>query len=94
MYTYQDFIPKRIPASKGGLFRSSTPEGHQSFRDAVEEANAWVVAQGVEVVNIETVVLPNIWEEHEQGTEDGSLYTGTSASYWHQFVRVWYRTPT
>jgi len=91
MIGYKDFIPQRIAARKGGFFGGSTPEGHQTFRDAVAEANVWIGAEGVEVVSVETVVLPNVWEDHEDGTDDGSLYASGSGSSWHQFVRVWYR---
>ena len=46
----------------------------------------------VDVVNVETVVLPNIWSQYEEGTTDPALHTsGDMASQWNQFIRVWYR---
>jgi hypothetical protein len=48
--------------------------------------------ENIEVVNIETVVLPNIHDELEEGSMDTNLDTmSNSTSSWNQFVRVWYR---
>ena len=55
-------------------------------------ANEWIAENGVDVVNIETVVLPEIWEKDEEGTTDVDIRTsGECSSYWHQFIRVWYK---
>ncbi len=45
----------------------------------------------VKLLNLETVVLPNTWSPHEEGSNDSSLGTaGEFPSLWHQFVRVWF----
>jgi hypothetical protein len=58
------------------------------FEAALAAANAWIQAESVKVVNIETVVLPNIHIQGEQGTGDPELFTFAGAA-WNQFIRVW-----
>lgn len=87
MLKYRDFAPRVL--SEPGLFHAGEFE---SFDHAVEAANEWIRSNNVEVINVETVVLPNIWSRWEEGTADGSLGTsGDSPSRWHQVVRCWYR---
>jgi hypothetical protein len=87
MIQFQDFVPRMHAAP--GIFR----EGEfQTFEEAVAAANKWIQANHVQVINVETVVLPNIWSRYEDGSADVSLGTsGDSPSRWHQFVRCWYR---
>jgi hypothetical protein len=86
--TYRDFAPQQT--APGGLLKR--PE-FESLDRAVAEANAWIDSNRVEVVNIETVVLPNVWSPFEEGTEDADIMTrGDFATAWNQFVRVWYTT--
>ena len=60
---------------------------------ALAAANTWINECDIKIVNIETVVLPNIWSRYEEGTADVALGTsGEMPSHWHQFVRVWYQT--
>ncbi|MCK6474537.1 MAG: hypothetical protein L6R28_22700 [Planctomycetes bacterium] len=88
MFDYRDFHPEVIQFD-GWLTREHTA----AFETAMKEANAWVEEHEVEVINIETVVLPNIHESDEEGSEDGSLWTGgESSSTWNQVLRVWFRT--
>ena len=87
MLCYQDFIPKM---TKPAAFLS--PSEHESFDAALAAANQWILDNKVKVLNIETVVLPNIWSRYEEGPKDSSLGTGESPSFWHQFIRVWYDT--
>jgi hypothetical protein len=86
MLRYQDFVPKM---TKPAAFLS--PAEHESFDAALAEANRWIKENEIRVVNVETVVLPNIWSRYEDGSRDTSLGTsGESPSFWHQFIRVWY----
>jgi len=88
MIAYRDFVPQQ---TKPAGFLS--PAEHESFDAAVAAANAWLLENHVRVVNIETVVLPNIFSRFEEGSADSSLGTsGESPSHWHQFIRVWYQT--
>ncbi|MEP6990327.1 MAG: hypothetical protein ABJA80_05290 [bacterium] len=88
MIRYRDFAPARI---SGGLLRH---ERYESFDRAAAAADAWITEHRADIVNIETVVLPNIWRKDEEGTADGQVETEeamTSVNAWYQFVRVWYR---
>ncbi len=81
--SFKDFAPQ---ITKKGFFTTEM----ESFQQALDAANAWIGEHSVEVINIETVVLPEIWRE--DGTTDTSLTTsGEMMSSWHQFIRVWYR---
>jgi hypothetical protein len=83
MLQYRDFVPE---------LSVITPDGQEiyaSFDDAVRAARAWLASNPVRVLQIETVVLPNIWKEGEGGPSDPSLKT-SPRSTWHQFVRVWF----
>jgi hypothetical protein len=89
MIKIKDFVPQI--EKKGGMFR---PSKMQDFKLVIDEMNAWVLANNseIDIFNIETVVLPNIHEPTEEGSEDTELWTGTStSSSWHQLIRVWYR---
>lgn len=84
---YRDFAPKMVTAP-----RYLTPATFESLAQALATANAWLAENPVDLVNVETVVLPNIWNPNEQGSEDTSLASaGGFQSTWHQFIRIWYR---
>ena len=88
MLKYKDFVPRQI--SRPGFFADGE---HESFDEAVEAANRWLASNNVTLVNLETVVLPNIWREWEEGSMDASIGTSTDlVSRWHQFLRCWYQT--
>ena len=85
MIDYYDFVPKVL--DRGGFLKAARLE---ELRDVMEDVNFWVDANSIDVINIETVVLPNM--HRESGSEDTSLHTsGEMQSQWYQFVRVWYR---
>jgi hypothetical protein len=91
MIRYRDFLPDRV---KGGFLRG---DRYASFDEAVSRAAEWVRAEGIDVVNFETVVLPNIFRSGEEGTTDAHLETlevATASNAWHQFVRVWFHDPS
>ncbi len=84
---FKDFAP--AATKKQTLIFVTTTVG--SFEDAVMRANRWVDERSVDVINVETVVLPEM--HSEDGTTDTELTTsGEMRSQWYQFVRVWYRT--
>ena len=88
MIEFRDFVPEVV--SEGALFKAAE---YESLDAAVTAANRWVHEFKIKVINIETVVLPNIWSRWEEGSTDTSLGTsGDSPSHWHQFIRIWYRT--
>jgi hypothetical protein len=81
-----DFAPRIV--RPGALFRLAE---YEALQQAVAAANQWVRQYGVSVLNVETVVLPNIYRRGEEGSADPHLVTsGEMMSEWLQVVRVWY----
>jgi hypothetical protein len=89
MIAYRDFAPRQLTAA--ALLRPATFE---SLDEALAAANAWIESNKVNVLNLETVVLPNVWSPHQKGTADPQMVTQSEfAVAWNQFIRVWYRKP-
>ncbi len=87
MIQFRDFVPEMLSAP--ALFRAGE---YESMDAALTAANQWIKGNDIHVINVETVVLPNIWSRYEEGTTDVALGTsGEMPSHWHQFVRVWYQ---
>jgi hypothetical protein len=86
MIRFKDFVPRML--AEPGLFKAGE---YQSIDEALAAANDWIKENEINVSNVETVVLPNIWSRWEEGSTDTSLGTsGDSPSRWHQIIRVWY----
>ena len=86
MIKCRDFAPKEVA---GACFFKDAE--YQTFEDSLNAANEWLSEAKVEIVQLETVVLPNMWAAAEDGTTDGSVATSGPADSWHQFLRVWYK---
>ena len=82
MYHFKDFAPQPI---KRSFFKTE----YESFEESLDVANAWIKDHKVEVLNIETVVLPNM--RRGDGTTDTEYTSSENGSYWCQFLRVWYK---
>jgi len=84
MIAFIDFVPQKI--RKNFLISH-----YENFSRSAEKMNEWLQRNSnYEIINIETVVLPNI--HNEEGSEDTNLHTsGEMSSDWYQFIRVWYR---
>ncbi len=80
MIDQQDFIPKTL--SIHWLKGIQT----ESFDAALQAANEWISRENVDVINIETIVLPIGGDD---ATETPAVY-GVPVSL-RQFIRVWYR---
>jgi adenine C2-methylase RlmN of 23S rRNA A2503 and tRNA A37 len=86
MIQVKDFVPEK---SKGSLFKSGKI---QQFDEVLKEMNNWIETNNIDVVSIETVLLPNIHDSQEEGSQDTELFTGgESSSHWYQLMRVWYK---
>lgn len=86
MIDYKDFIPRQTEGP--GFFSEAR---YESLNEALRAANTFVADGSLKVLNIETVVLPNVWDSAEEGTRDASIRTSADmSSTWHQFIRVWY----
>jgi hypothetical protein len=87
MLAFQDFYPQQT--DPGGFLK---PEKWESLRKTVREVNEWITQNNIRVLNMETLVLPNIWNDTENGPSDPKLRTsGELPTYWYQVLRVWYQ---
>jgi hypothetical protein len=89
---FKDFVPRYVQSNATFLGVDITQASFESFDACVDAARAWIAENQVDLINVETVVLPNIYEPNEQGTTDSDLATSDQLStHWYQFLRVWYR---
>lgn len=77
----KDFIPKALDHA---VFST----GFETFSEAIDRANAWIRDSGVAVLNVETVVLPNLPEVKDTSQVINTRYQ--LGTYLFQVVRVWY----
>ena len=85
----EDFVPRQVGKPSPWTGRGA----YQSFTQALQAANAWIIAHPlIDVINVETVVLPSLHAPKEEGSQDPELMasTGGMPQAWHQFIRVWY----
>ena len=83
MYHFKDFAPQVV---KKSFFKID----YESFEEVLATANAWIRDHKIEVLNIETVVLPDTQGEVGQ-TRICTILVVVGNSYRYQFVRVWYK---
>jgi hypothetical protein len=85
---FMDFVAQTIDA--GGLKRAAQVEDIDAVTGRL---NDWLAAHpGLQILNVETVVLPNINHAGARGSKDSLLHQeGGRADDWHQLVRVWFR---
>jgi hypothetical protein len=93
MLRYKDFAPRVL--EEAALL--SRPK-YDTFEHAVEAAAAWIKDNNLDVINIETVVLPNIGTARMMDPEapratNSPVLDDYGARYgsWYQIVRVWHR---
>jgi hypothetical protein len=91
MLQYRDFVPQQLQAPRLGFSATAMQGQYEDLDAALAAANAWLSGTAVELVNVETVVLPNLWADWEQGTKDAALGGTSGSPSWHQFIRIWYR---
>jgi hypothetical protein len=94
MIKYKDFAPR---ITERGPFGGASE--YESFSEVVSAANQWIESTTMQVINVETVVLP----DRIEGTSDDVYGLTVSNSYYpvmisqgvtincFQCVRVWYR---
>src|SRR5262249_25407554 len=67
----------------------------ESFEQAVRAANDWIAAERVDVVNVETVLLPVKWDAERSDAKTTppfvNVYLTNRDFNCLHFVRVWYR---
>jgi len=86
MSVYKDFVPKVVVQGKGIFGKALTEYEH--FDAAAEAAVAWIKSNEIQLLSIETVVLPGL----PDAGNDNDAYSGSAGEYGtlYQFVRVWY----
>ncbi len=90
MIAFRDFVPRQVRAPHLGLNASAVQGEYEPLQSALEEANRWIAEAGVKVLNVETVLLPNLWSTYEHGSADPVLGAPNAAPLWYQVIRVWY----
>ena len=94
MIKCQDFAPR---ITKRGPFGG--PAEYESFAEVVSAVNQWIENGAIQVMNVETVVLPDGLESTSDGVYglmlSNGLYpvmvsSGITIKFF-QCVRVWYR---
>ena len=83
MLQFRDFVPRQLKP-QGFLSEGE----YDTFESAASAAGHWAKSKGVRIVNVETVVLPNLWSSFEKGSTDAEL--AGHMTRWYQFVRLWY----
>ena len=82
---FKDFFPVVL---RSGILSSE----YELFPAVVHRANEWIATSGVQVLNVETLVLPNVSDE-TQAQQTNIRTSGEMSSYWRQILRVWYEAP-
>lgn len=89
---FKDFVPHATETQRNFLGMTISELTFESFPACVEAASQWVATSGVSVINLETVVLPNMYDPAQEGTVDTDLASSRETrTHWYQFIRVWYR---
>jgi hypothetical protein len=87
MIEYKDFVPE-IKKKAGFIIETFS----EPLTDTLQQANKWIEQNNVNIINVETVVLPNIHNFQEEGSADTDINVyQKSNSNWHQIIRVWYK---
>lgn len=85
MIAFRDFVPATLEKRMLGLLRE-----YENLHEVVSRVNRWIEAEGVQVLTVETMLLPVPLEEADVTSKSYLPETmGTPASL--QVVRVWYR---
>ncbi len=87
MLVFKDFAPRRLKPR--GLLQESE---FGSLEEAARAAGNWMKSKGIQPIQLETVVLPNVYGPYEKGTADPELIQ-SGVDEWYQFLRVWYEAP-
>ncbi|RAM52596.1 MAG: hypothetical protein C6Y22_05405 [Hapalosiphonaceae cyanobacterium JJU2] len=94
MIQYKDFAPR---ITKRGSFGG--PSEYEFFSEVVSEVNQWIASTTIQVINVETVVLPDSLKSTSDAvygvTVSNGVYPvmisqGVTVNCF-QCVRVWYR---
>jgi hypothetical protein len=90
MLAFRDFIPRQLEPPRFGFSSDAVQGTYASLDETLAVANEWLAGAGVSVVTVETIVLPSLWADWEQGSKDPVVGAPSGAPLWYQFIRVWY----
>ena len=81
---YQDFSPSAVE-------HKVLSTEYENFSEVVAHANDWIRDSGVTVLNVETILLPNL-QNLKDTLQVIQSVSGTvmNSSYLFQVLRVWY----
>lgn len=82
----RDFLPEI-------KVRGMLSNEYEHLGETIARANAWIAADQVAVINVETVLQPNL-ARRGRSDENGVRVSGELSSFWFQVVRVWYTPNT
>ena len=84
---YIDFEPKPLEKSFWGTHT------YEKLDEVLKRANEWIRRNySTEIVNVETVVLPNIYrKDTAQTNQVAQFITGGSTVNNFQIIRIWYK---
>ena len=80
---FKDFVPE---VTSMGIFRNPTAP---SLKEITEDVNSWVEKTNTKIINIETVIVPNLNIKDYQSQSISSTVNGSA--YHLQIIRVWYK---
>lgn len=83
---FRDFTPTSME-HKALIFSTTT---YACLDSALEKANQWIQEHEIDLINVETVLLPEIGGDDT--TDTHMTTSGEMMSSWYQFIRVWYNT--
>ena len=83
MIDQKDFVPKTLGTQ---WFKGIQVD---SFDSAVNAANEWIEQESIDVINIETIILPVGSDDETE--RSNTLVVSNMMFTLRQFIRVWYR---
>ena len=90
---FKDFVPTKTSSEEG--YQGITYNTFESLESTLKKVDEWMDTNpDYGILNVETVVLPNIHGYFEDGSKDQELEAVASniqGARWYQFFRVWYR---
>ena len=90
MIKYKDFAIKTT--KPGGWI--SKPE-FEPLEETLLRLNSWIEENELLVMNVETILMPNVYEEGTTRTSSKGAYKSSepagTANMWYQIFRVWYQ---
>lgn len=91
MIQFKDFAIKTTKPA-GWL---NSPE-FEPLEETLLRVNNWIEENELMVLNVETIVLPNVYDDGTKRTSSKGAYkskeTGSgSPNWWYQIFRVWYQ---